>query len=255
MAATSGVARSLVARRCSLPGVGGRAARASSSGGHRPRSSRRFDRLAKPAPGRGDVAQRAGVAPWGDKDPFDDVACLARSSAAPTSRSPKGTSCCPTPRSPLDRLKRRGAATYVIGMRLSEVGPDYEALVARVAGPRPMPRPAPASHALAAAAVGTAASPPPRRTAPPLPAARPSWWRPRIKEKAGTRPASSPWRRPRRRLPSPTPSPRRTRAGMCSRCSRCSRWCRPPSAPERTGIMLPGTSSASTERAGPRSTA
>ena len=106
------------------------------------------------------------------------------------------------------RLKRPGAATYVIGMMLSEVGPDYEALVARVAGSRPMPRPAPAagapapkangeaqpknaaapaSRAPAGAVGGAAASPPPRRTAPPLPAARPSWWRLRIKEKAGTR--------------------------------------------------------------------
>ena len=45
--------------------------------------------------------------------------------------------------------------------------------------------------------------------------------------------ASSPWRRPRRRLPSRAPSPRWARAG------RSSRWCRPPSAPERTGSCSP----------------
>lgn len=115
------------------------------------------------------------------------------------------------------RLKRAGTPTYKIGMMLAEVGPDYEALVARVAASRPAPRPStapapapeaptavtPALAALralngaaplrpaaaappipAAAPAGSAAA---RRGAPPLPSKRPSWWRLRIKERNGAR--------------------------------------------------------------------
>jgi hypothetical protein len=101
------------------------------------------------------------------------------------------------------RLKRAGAATFVVGMMLSEVGPDYEALVARVAGSRPVPRVAPgaprtdagpeasgappAPSGPAAPAAGTATAAPVRRRAPPLPAARPLWWRLRLKQTNGSR--------------------------------------------------------------------
>jgi PilZ domain len=115
------------------------------------------------------------------------------------------------------RLKRPGPAAYKIGMMLAEVDADYETLVARVAAARPAPRRAPPVAAATAAPVAIApapsiapaasrsagtsatdaappriaaapgASPSPRRGAPPVPSKRHSWWRLRIKEKAGSR--------------------------------------------------------------------
>jgi hypothetical protein len=100
------------------------------------------------------------------------------------------------------RLKRAGAPTYVIGMMLSEVGPEYETLVARVAGSRPAPRPAPAATGAAAESAPPAApaadaapkgadapsaGPAPRRGAPPVPTRRAPWWRLRIKQTNGSR--------------------------------------------------------------------
>jgi len=114
------------------------------------------------------------------------------------------------------RLKRPGPPTYKIGMMLAEVGPDYEALVARVAG-RPAARPRPeaatasrvpaagpsalsALRALNGPATGNVSEAAPARTAsapaaraaarrgaPPLPSKRPSWWRLRLKERNGAR--------------------------------------------------------------------
>jgi hypothetical protein len=110
------------------------------------------------------------------------------------------------------RLKKPGPATFKIGMMLAEVGPDYEALVSRVAASRPAARPTPAADAetpapppaatqqspsladlvartapLRALAAAPAAVPAERRGGPPLPSKRPPWWRLRLKEKSGTR--------------------------------------------------------------------
>jgi hypothetical protein len=108
------------------------------------------------------------------------------------------------------RLKKPGPPTFKIGMMLAEVGPEYEALVTRVAASRPAPRPTPADAAAPAApsapqqrpsladlvartaplralAAAPAAAPAARRGAPPIPSKRPPWWRLRLKEKSGTR--------------------------------------------------------------------
>jgi hypothetical protein len=118
------------------------------------------------------------------------------------------------------RLKKPGPPTYKIGMMLAEVGPDYELLVARVAGAQPAPRRARDAQAEPGAVRPEAASPPrrvqpsaggsshaspvtgapgtgraaapaatpaPRRGLPPLPTKRPPWWRVRLKETSGAR--------------------------------------------------------------------
>lgn len=104
------------------------------------------------------------------------------------------------------RVKRPGPPSYLIGMMLSEVGPEYESLVARVAGRRAVP-PRPADAAAPAAPPGVAAAQEqaapavtaarearsaaapaaPRCGAPPLPARPRHWWRLRIKQSQGTR--------------------------------------------------------------------
>jgi hypothetical protein len=80
------------------------------------------------------------------------------------------------------RRVRRGQETLnVVGMMLSEVGPDYEALVMRTAGSR-----SPGTgKAGAAATVGAPAG----RRAPPTLAVpgRLPWWRLRVKQKSGPR--------------------------------------------------------------------
>jgi hypothetical protein len=88
------------------------------------------------------------------------------------------------------RLKKAGPPTYKIGMMLAEVGPDYERLVARVAGRPAAPRPAGATDpepAAARSAGAAAAQPAPRRGLPPVPSKRPPWWRVRLKDATGPR--------------------------------------------------------------------
>jgi hypothetical protein len=95
------------------------------------------------------------------------------------------------------RGQRRAAKpTFFVGMMLSDVGPDYEALVARIAGNQPARRTAAAPRAPAAgptpetgpASVPSAASPLPiSKHPPPLPTTRASWWRLRIKQVDGPR--------------------------------------------------------------------
>jgi hypothetical protein len=80
------------------------------------------------------------------------------------------------------RRVRRGQETlHVVGMMLAEVGPDYEALVMRIAGAR-----APAARRAADRAPAPPA--PERRAPPPLVAPRRlPWWRLRVKQTTGSR--------------------------------------------------------------------
>jgi hypothetical protein len=87
------------------------------------------------------------------------------------------------------RRVRRGQETLsVVGMMLAEVGPDYEALVLRIAGARPSRTPAKA-EAPAKGEPGPAARPQPQRRLPPPPSAprRLPWWRLRVKQTQGSR--------------------------------------------------------------------
>jgi hypothetical protein len=86
------------------------------------------------------------------------------------------------------RRMRRGREEYfVVGMMLSEVGPEYESFVGRIAGatagPRSKAQPRPAK-----AGTGAAEAPRPKKPAlPPVPPRRSSWWRLRIKQTDGPR--------------------------------------------------------------------
>lgn len=89
------------------------------------------------------------------------------------------------------RVRRAGETSNVVGMMLSEVGADYEALVARVAASRAKPAARPPART-PAAPLSTASQAPPRqpvrRAPPPLPRPRPLlWWRLRVKETNGPR--------------------------------------------------------------------
>jgi hypothetical protein len=87
------------------------------------------------------------------------------------------------------RTRRGGAESFVVGMMLSEIGPEYEAFVGRIAGAQPAPRarPQPAPQPEQAAA----AAPEPSLPKPPPPALQrarsSSWWRLRIKQVDGPR--------------------------------------------------------------------
>jgi PilZ domain len=89
------------------------------------------------------------------------------------------------------RARRGREAMNVVGMMLSEVGPDYERFVggleqrrAAAAPPRPAPEPPAASTACAAE---EAPSPEPVRRAPPPLPQRLTWWRLRVKAKDAPR--------------------------------------------------------------------
>ncbi len=85
------------------------------------------------------------------------------------------------------RRVRRGQETLnVVGMMLAEVGPDYEALVLRIAGARPSRAPAKAG---APAKAEPATAPRPQRRLPPPPPVprRLPWWRLRVKQSQGSR--------------------------------------------------------------------
>jgi hypothetical protein len=84
------------------------------------------------------------------------------------------------------RMRRGGKECLAAGMMLSEVGPDYEALVARIAGQQPTPRLPPQPAPRPELKQETAPAPP-RPAPPPLPSARSSWWRLRIKQVDGPR--------------------------------------------------------------------
>ena len=85
------------------------------------------------------------------------------------------------------RMRRGGEECFVVGMMLSEVGSDYEALVTRIAGARPAPsaRPKPAPPAAEAGVAAEASRP--KRPPPLLAPRRSSWWRLRIKQVDGPR--------------------------------------------------------------------
>jgi PilZ domain-containing protein len=90
------------------------------------------------------------------------------------------------------RVNRRGREeSFVVGMMLSEVGPDYEALVARIAGPGAEAGTRAHAAPRAAVPVGAAARPAPARPKRPPPLPVPvrssSWWRLRIKQVDGPR--------------------------------------------------------------------
>jgi len=87
------------------------------------------------------------------------------------------------------RARRGGEESFVVGMMLSEVGPEYEAFVGRIAGAQPAPRPR-AQPAPEPAKAAYAAEPPPPKRPPPAPpqmTRRSSWWRLRIKQIGGQR--------------------------------------------------------------------
>jgi hypothetical protein len=89
------------------------------------------------------------------------------------------------------RVRRAGETSNVVGMMLSEVGPDYEALVGRVAASRAKPAARPPAPTPAAPLSTASQAPPPqpvRRAPPPLLGPRPLlWWRLRVKETNGPR--------------------------------------------------------------------
>jgi hypothetical protein len=83
------------------------------------------------------------------------------------------------------RVRRGGEESFLVGMMLSEVGPEYEAFVGRIAGARPASKPQAKQGPKAAEAAPAHA---PARTLPPLPTRRASsWWRLRIKQVDGPR--------------------------------------------------------------------
>jgi hypothetical protein len=100
------------------------------------------------------------------------------------------------------RIRKGDEVTNVVGMMLSDVGPEYETLAARIAGalhagrkPRADgQRASPTPSSVGGAKPGTSdgASGQPKRLAtarglPPLPSPRQPWWKLRVKESGGNR--------------------------------------------------------------------
>jgi PilZ domain len=85
------------------------------------------------------------------------------------------------------RVRREGEQSFRVGMMLSEVGPEYEAFVARIAGARPGPRPQARQQPKAPEAQPAREASRPTRPLPPMPTRRSSWWRLRIKQVDGPR--------------------------------------------------------------------
>jgi PilZ domain len=88
------------------------------------------------------------------------------------------------------RARRGREAMNVVGMMLSEVGPDYERFVGglerRAAAPPPRRAPEPPPASTASAAEEAPRPEPARRAPPPLPQ-RLIWWRLRVKRKDAPR--------------------------------------------------------------------
>lgn len=105
------------------------------------------------------------------------------------------------------RVRKGGEITNVVGMMLSEVGPEYETIVARISGgspgeratARPAPTSSPARASQAGGAAAARSAPPaqdpndvtkrltPVRGMPPLPSGRLPWWKLRVKETSSNR--------------------------------------------------------------------
>jgi hypothetical protein len=86
------------------------------------------------------------------------------------------------------RVRRGGEESFLVGMMLSEVGPEYEAFVGRIAGARPAPKSQAKQAAKAAEAAPVREASRPAHPLPPMPTRRASsWWRLRIKQVDGPR--------------------------------------------------------------------
>jgi hypothetical protein len=84
-------------------------------------------------------------------------------------------------------VRREGGESFRVGMMLSEVGPEYEAFVKRIASAGPAPRAQARQEPQAAEAPPAREAVRPARALPPMPTRRSSWWRLRIKQVDGPR--------------------------------------------------------------------